>query len=317
MLAKKLVAYGVKLAHQNNMTTPIKISVGLSAYNESANIARVLREVLSQKQSDWELAEVLIYNDGSTDTTLEQISTVTDSKIRVIDDIQRRGKTHRLTQMFREFKGDILVMFDGDIKLKGYSVITDLVKPFTNARVMLVGGNSMPYPPKTFFERCVYSTFEVFYRSRKYLKNGHNIFGCTGSILAIKKELTKGISLPNIINEDAYLYFKCIEKGHLFAYQDKAIVYYKLPNHLNDYLRQAFRSHPEAVDIELSTYFGSRVAKEFARPLSFYVLAVLLTFLRTPIEVITIGAIHLFLKPFYKQITPRYKLSWFTASSTH
>lgn len=132
------------------------------------------------------------------------------------------------------------------------------------------------------------------------------------------KEYTrKKITLPEIINEDAYIYLYCMSTGYAFAYQDNAKVLYMLPTNLRDYLRQAFRSHPEAVEIELKKYFGELVDKEFHRPLKFYVKSVLITFLKHPVEVISMVVIHMLCKPFYSIISSRYKLSWFTATSTH
>ena len=192
-----------------------------------------------------------------------------------------------------------------------------MVESFTDKRVMLVGGNSTPFHPITFFQKSVYSTFLVFYRSRKFIKGGNNIFGCTGSILGIRKELAKKIDLPNVINEDAYIYLYCISNKYKFSYQDKAVVFYKLPTILRDYLRQAFRSHPEAVTIELKKYFGALVDKEFHRPFKFYFASIFMTFMENPLEVLYISAVNLLCKPFYKTISGRYKLSWFTASSTH
>lgn len=296
---------------------PVKVSVGLSVFNEANNIAGVLHGILNQKQEGWELAEICVYNDGSTDDTVREARRVKSPLIKVIDDGKRKGKTHRLSQMFKEFNGDILTMFDGDISFVGRDVITHLVDSFNAPKVMLVGGNSTPFPPKSFFQKCVQTTFDVFYRSRKYIKGGNNIFGCTGSILAIRKHLARQIKLPEIINEDAYVYLYCISNGFKFAYQDKAIVLYKLPTNVRDYLRQAFRSHPEAVEIELRKYFGDLVDREFARPFKFYLKSIVITFLLNPLEVISMVVIHILCKPFYSIISSRYKLSWFTASSTH
>ncbi|MEN9328011.1 MAG: glycosyltransferase [Chitinophagales bacterium] len=295
----------------------IRVSVGLSLFNEANNIAGVLRGILSQKPHGWELNEILLYNDGSTDATIQEIKKVKSPLIKLINDGNRKGKTFRLSQMFQDFSGDLLLMFDGDISFVGTDVITRMAESFDDPKVMLVGGNSTPFPPRNFFQKCVNTTFDVFYRSRKYIKDGNNIFGCTGSILGIRNILAKKITLPEIINEDAYIYLYCMSTGYAFAYQDNAKVLYMLPTNLRDYLRQAFRSHPEAVEIELKKYFGELVDKEFHRPLKFYVKSVLITFLKHPVEVISMVVIHMLCKPFYSIISSRYKLSWFTATSTH
>lgn len=300
----------------NRQIVPIQISVGIPAYNEEQNIVSVLNALLQQKEEAWELVEIVVYDDGSTDNTLKKIASVRDPRIRVVADGMRQGKTTRLRQMFSEFKGDILCVIDADLRLEGANLITKLIEPFSDSRVMLVGGNVLPEKPVTFIQRSVYATFQVFYESRKTIRGGNNIFGC-GGIIAIRHRLADKIDLPEIFNEDAYIYLSCIKNKFKFKYQDAARGYYKLPLTLSDYLRQAFRSHPEAVSIELKKYFGDLIDVELSRPFLFYIRTVLHTFALYPLEVAYITLIHLAIKPLYGIISSRYKLSWFTAASTH
>lgn len=295
----------------------LNVSVGVSAYNEQNNIKNVLNDILAQIKSGWNLKEILIYSDGSKDATISEIKKVKSRYIKIYEFKKRAGKTFRLAQMFKEFEGDVLVMFDADVKLAGGNVVSNLIKSFEDKKVMLIGGNSTPYPPKTFFERAIYSTFSVFYNSRKKMKYGNNIFGCTGSILAIRKSLAKKIKLPKVINEDAYIYLYCIREGLKFKYEESAKVYYKLPDNLGDYLRQLFRSTPEAVNIELKKYFGNLVEKEFSRPFRFYFLSIFEVLMKNPFELIFVSIINLLAKPFYPLISKNYKIEWFTAKSTH
>ena len=295
----------------------IKVSVGLSVFNEGNNIANVIRDILHQKQEGWKLMEVLVFDDGSNDSTVKKAKGINNRLLKIVEDGTKKGKTHRLSQMFKTFKGEVLVMFDGDVRLVGENVITKLVESFNDPFTMLVGGNSQPFSPKNFFQRAVYTTFSVFYRSRIMVRGGNNIFGCTGSILAIRNTLARKIMMPSVINEDAYIYLYCLNEKYKFSYQDKARVMYKLPSNLGDYIRQAFRSHPEAVGIELKKYFGSRVDRELQRPMSFYLKSVLITMWTQPFEVLFISFINILCRPFYGIISSRYKLSWFTAASTH
>ncbi len=300
----------------NVQKIPLKVSVGIPAYNEASTIAAVLKSILKQKQEGWELKEILVYDDGSRDKTLKKIAEIKDERIKVFSDGMRQGKTTRLRQMFGEFGGDVLCMVDADLRLDGDSVITHLISSFTNQKIMLVGGNVTPEAPETFIQRCIYSTFDVFYQSRLHINKGDNIFAC-GGIFAIRHHLADKTHFPEIFNEDAYLYLNCKKLGYKFKYQDKARGFYRLPRTLSDYLRQAFRSHPEAVEIELGKYFGDLVDKELSRPKLFYIRTVLNTFAMKPIEVICMTLIHLAIKPLYGIISSRYKLSWFTAASAH
>lgn len=294
-----------------------RISIGIPAHNEERNIQRVLKGILSQKQNGWELVEIIVLCDGCTDKTEDKARAIKNKKITILNDGERWGKTQRLNQLFSLAKGDIIIMFDGDIKFANNAVVSNLIKPFAEKNTMLVGGNSMPFTPKTFVEKAVYTTFSVFYESRLQIKGGHNVFGATGSILAIRKSLAKKITLPKIVSEDAYLYMYCISKGFNFTYVDEAVIYYTLPSNFSDYVKQLLRSNPESVTVELEPFFGQLVYQEFERPKSFYAMQVFKAFLKNPLGVISIITINLLARPFHSVVMKNYNLEWFTAKSTH
>lgn len=300
------------------MKKSLRVSIGIPAYNEERNIRSVLEQIFQQVEDGWTLEEVLVYCDGCSDNTVQEATKVKNKKLRVVDSADRKGKTFRLQQMFTAFTGDVLIMFDGDIAFSSTEVITRLIQPFfADPQVMLVGGNSQPFPPQGFMERAISSTFAVFYASRIEINNGHNIFGATGSILAIHTQLAKKIKLPEIVAEDAYLYLKCIVDGFTFRYVDSAVIYYKLPSKLSDYIKQLLRSNPEPVIIELQDIFGSRVKEEFARPFSFYASVVFREWRKNPLGVTLVIVVNLLFRPFHSIIIKNYKLEWFTAKSTH
>lgn len=299
----------------------ISISIGIAAYNEEYRIKHVLSGLLAQREIGWNLKEIFVFCDGCTDKTAHEARRIKDRRIRIVEDQIRKGKTARLQQMFRACSGELLVMFDADVELVGKHVVTKLIAPFvTEKQVMLVGGNSRPHPPKTFTERAVSSTFEVFDRSRNEIRGGDNIFCCTGSILAIRQSFAKSVEFPNIVCEDAYLYLLCIRRGYLFRYVDDAVVFYQLPKRVSDYIRQVFRSSPEGVSAELTPYFGSLVNQEFHRPLAFYARAALSAFWKNPLGtalIVFINITNMIVKPLYPFIWKKYDLRWFTAASTH
>lgn len=295
----------------------ISVTVGIAAHNEEKNIKNILRGILGQRQTNWILEKVFVASDGSTDHTVQNAKSIKSAKIKVIESRERLGKVGVEQIIFDSFASEILVMLDADVKLEDNLVITKLVeKLFSDEKVMLVGGNTRPFAPKTFFEKAVYSTFQVFDDSRGFVKNGNNIFGCNGGCLAIKAKLAKQIEFPNLINEDDYIYFSCIAKGYKFRYVQEAVVYYKLPNNLKDYLRQIFRSNPEAVSQNISKYFGKIVDEEYYRPFFFYFRSIMRAFLANPLGTVYITFINILTKPFFPFISKKYKLSWHTAIST-
>jgi len=293
------------------------ISIGMSAYNEGKNIAFLLRELLAQKRTTWRLKEILVYTDACSDNTVAEAHAVHDPHIYVHEGKTRKGKVGRVNEMMKDATGDAIVLFDADLKLANAHVIDALAKKlFSAPNIQLVGGNTKPFMPTTFFERAVYSTFLVFELSRKIMKNGHNIFGCNGGCLALKTTFARTITIPNVINEDDYIYFTCLKRGYGFRHVPTAIVLYKLPQTLKDYLSQTFRSNPEAVTLNFSQYFGDIVAKEYHRPILFLIRSIWQSILTYPLETGYIIIVNLIAKPFFPLISRRYKLEWYTAEST-
>ncbi len=294
-----------------------KVSVVISAYNEGQNIQYVIRDILAQEQKNWALSEILIYCDGCSDDTASAARSVDSKKVIVIEGRARKSKPYRLGQAFKKFKGDIVIVFDGDIKLGSKTVVSNVIAPIVkNKKIVLVGGNTRPFEPTNFVERAVYATFKVFEKSREEKNGGHNLFGCTGACMAINGAFARSITFPKVINEDDYLYFSCISRGFTFRYVREAKVYYKLPSKLTDYMRQVFRSNPEAVLINFEKHFGELVKKEYQRSRKFYAISVLKVFLQDPIPVLLIISANLIARPFFSVVQSRYKLDWYTASST-
>jgi cellulose synthase/poly-beta-1,6-N-acetylglucosamine synthase-like glycosyltransferase len=295
-----------------------KVSVGIAALNEEKSIGVVLDSVIFQKRSGWVLDEVLVYSDGSTDGTVSEVNKRGGRFVKVWDCKERKGKPFRCNQILKDFKGDVLIIFDADIKIVGKNVITSIVDEFRkDSEVMLVGGNSRVYPPKNFFERAIQTSYYVYFKSREELKGGNNAFGCTGACIALRKVFAKEIKIPEwVISEDVFLYFSCLKAGYKFKYVPRAKVLYKTAGNLKDFIKQMFRSSPEAVNLQYKKYFGDLVDKEYSRPKLFYLKAISEAFIKNPLGTIYMIVLKLLAKPFYFYFSKKYKLSWYTADST-
>ncbi len=295
----------------------LKVSVGISAYNEGKNISMVLKDIALQKQDGWVLSEILVCCDGCSDDTFKKVVGIKNKKIKVFNFKLRRGKIYRVNQMIRMFKGDVLVLFDADIRLDNSAVINKLMAKFRNPKVGLVGGNSQVYPPKSFFQKAIFTSYYVYYQSRRVVKGGHNVFGCTGACLAARAEFIKEIYIPpEVIGEDSFLYFSCLKNGYQFRHAAGAIVYFKLAENLKDFLKQIFRTHPESVDLVYTPYFGDLVRKEYQRPFRFYLTSIVEVMLKNPLGTVYMIILKLICKPLFPFFSRKYKLEWFTAVST-
>jgi glycosyltransferase involved in cell wall biosynthesis len=99
-----------------NKHTPM-VSVLLPVYNSGAYVQSAIESILKQTFSDFEL---LIINDGSTDNSLSLISSISDSRIRIINNEKNIGLTATLNKGIDLAKGKYIARMDADdISLPG------------------------------------------------------------------------------------------------------------------------------------------------------------------------------------------------------
>lgn len=293
------------------------ISIAIVAHNEEKNISNVLGDILRQDTGADTIGEIIVFCDGCTDGTARKAGQTGYGRIKVFEEKIRRGKCSGINKICAEFGGDFLVLFDADVRLEGTKVIKNLLETMEAKKPGLAGGNARPFPPRNFFERAVYSTFFAFDDWRMKINEGRNLFTCNGGCLAMTKELAKKIKIPlGVRNDDTYLYFICKVNKYRYEHAREAVVRYKLPVNLTDYLRQVFRSNPESASLHMEKYFRPMIKKEYYRPTSLYFSGVLRAFLADPAPAAYIILIMLVCRPFYPIMSRRYKLQWWTAKST-
>ena len=95
-----------------NLKMP-KVSIILPAYNAENTIASTIKSVLD---SSYENYELLIFDDASTDTTLEKIKQFekSNSKIRVYTSKKNVGAGNARNYLLSESNGDIIAFIDAD-----------------------------------------------------------------------------------------------------------------------------------------------------------------------------------------------------------
>lgn len=87
------------------------VSVLMPAFNAESSIEKAICSVLNQTYKNIEL---VIVNDGSTDGTLEIISSFVDSRIKLINFSVNRGRGYARTECLRSSNGTYVTMLDAD-----------------------------------------------------------------------------------------------------------------------------------------------------------------------------------------------------------
>ncbi len=89
----------------------IEVSVLMPVYNRERLVEASISSILNQTYSNFEL---LILDDGSTDSTIEKILTYKDHRIRLIKNKKNMGIAFSRNRLFQEALGKYFVLLDSD-----------------------------------------------------------------------------------------------------------------------------------------------------------------------------------------------------------
>ncbi|PLT27800.1 glycosyltransferase family 2 protein [Peribacillus deserti] len=87
------------------------VSVIMAVYNGETNVKKALDSVLAQT---YMTLEIIVINDGSTDSTLSILEQINDSRVRVINLDENQGAANALNIGISETQGDWIAIQDAD-----------------------------------------------------------------------------------------------------------------------------------------------------------------------------------------------------------
>jgi biofilm PGA synthesis N-glycosyltransferase PgaC len=122
----------------------IKCSVGITAYNEEANIGRLLQAVLGQRLYEVEITEIIVVASACTDRTVEIVRGYMqrDSRIRLYTQERREGKTSAINVFLAHAREKICVLESGDT-LPREDTIDKMVRMFRDPAVGMTGAQKV------------------------------------------------------------------------------------------------------------------------------------------------------------------------------
>lgn len=253
-------------------TKKLSVSIGIPAYNEEANIWHLLDSLLRQKLGqNIKLQEIIVISDGSTDKTVELVRSIKDRRIKIFEHNKRSGLYKTQNEIVNYAQGEILTLVNADIIPQDDYFLKEIITPILDDhKVGLVGSETIPANPISFFERIIADSHEFKKYMYRGINKGDNIYLCHGRARAFSKKFYTQIKWPKNCPEDAYSYLLALKKGFKFVFTPKAKVIYRSPTIFSEYAEKSNRFLVGKK--RLTKYFPQKYLK------SQYQITLLLTF---------------------------------------
>lgn len=215
----------------------VMISIIITAFKEEHSTRKAIMRFLPQiKNLDAEI--LVVAPDKPTKEMCKEFKDVHYIKDGGV------GKPAALNQAFREAKGDILILSDGDVYPNDYAV-RELIKFFyNNIRIGAVSGRPVSISPRTkllgFWSHLLTDMAD---QTRRRCTKERKSIVCTGYLYAIRKKAIEGMNMPeDILSDDAFISYYIENKGYKILYAAGAQIFVKYPSTFSDWIKQKARS---------------------------------------------------------------------------
>jgi cellulose synthase/poly-beta-1,6-N-acetylglucosamine synthase-like glycosyltransferase len=229
----------------------IKCSVGITAYNEEANIGRLLQAMIDQRLYEVAITEIIVVASGCTDRTEEIVREYMekDARIQLHVQEQREGKTSAINVFLAHAKEKICVLESGDT-LPREDTIEAMVSMFRDPGVGMTGAQKVAVNTPDHI---------VGVLSHLRLQMEHQLcleIPRLGELIAFRKIFDK--MPPDVAMDEAFVEAFIIRRGMQVRYAPDAVVYNLGPETVGDFVRQRRRNY--AGHLYLKDKYGYRVS---------------------------------------------------------
>lgn len=231
-------------------------TVIITSFKEPKTIGKAIDSMLNQK-TKYSYDVVVSAPDNETLNVAKRYSKI-NKKVKIFKD-SGKGKNTALNLLFKKIKSDILILTDGDVFVND-KTIDEILKLFKNSRVGCVTGRPVPIEDKkTKYGYWANFLFDAAHKIRKKAHQENEFIECSGYLFAFRKKEINQIPLD--VAEDTIIPYFFAEKGYKIAYSEKAEVYVKNVNNLNDWIKQKVRTSKahETIDKYVDTLKIKRV----------------------------------------------------------
>jgi glycosyltransferase involved in cell wall biosynthesis len=209
----------------------IHCCIGIMAYNEEANIGRLLTALLAQKTRVAAIDEIVVVASGCTDRTeaiVEEFA-ARDGRVRLLVQAHKEGKASAVNLLMRSTDCEVIVLESADT-LPLPETIEELLLPLQGPDVGMVGGHPVPTNSKdTFMGYAAHLVWELHHR----IALGQPKMG---ELIAFRNIFYQ-IPYDTAVDE-ASIEPLIVGQGLRLCYAPKAIVYNKGPELAGEFVKR-------------------------------------------------------------------------------
>ncbi len=222
------------------------VTAVIPAYNEDANLARLVRQVLDEPWTDaLQLDQLIIVDDCSADATARiarQLAREHD-KVRVISHATRRGKNASIRDGFAVCASPMIAILDADIALQRGSLTrtTALLAESRDPTLAATSCINEPLQARTMGERA--SRFQALLLA----ETGRVGRGSLLRVYVIKMAAVAALVLPDTTHDDLYIPRWLRNHGYRYRVHPDAVIYTRAAAGLRDFAKQTLRAW-QAID---------------------------------------------------------------------
>jgi len=244
-------------------------SIVVPVKNEERVVGRLL-EALDRLDYPKDKKEVIIVEDGSSDTTLEVCRRYSeqhrDFAMKIISKSDSKGKPAALNYGIKQATGDIIAIFDAD-NVPASNVLLNVCKYFEDPNIAAVQGRTTPINAgENMLTRFAAYEDLVWYEVYMRGKDALNLFvHLRGSCQFIKRAVLSELSGfdAHMLCEDMELSARLAEKGYCIRYAPDAVSLQESPAHLSQLVKQRTRWFRGTMEVAFK--YGRLLAKPSAR----------------------------------------------------
>jgi biofilm PGA synthesis N-glycosyltransferase PgaC len=221
---------------------PASIAIGVMAYNEEANIARLLDSILSQSALDT-IAKVIVVASGCTDRTCEIIEQYArrDGRIELVAEPQRGGKVSAINRFLSLASEPILLVCGADM-IFAPQTVAEITAPFANPDIGMVGAHPVPLNhPDTFVGFAVHLLWRLHHEVSLIQPK-------MGELIAFRN-IFRGLD-PNTLADEVQIEHGVRSVGYAVAYAPNAVIYNRGPGTLREFVGQRIRVNAHNIQIQ-------------------------------------------------------------------